>query len=494
MALALLLALLSAAPGSWAAEMTSHTSLFPGPGEARPLYPGGPILKNAKDYWEFDYGQGRGTLRAFYDVNGSMLRTEERDAQGRLIEVRRYGSPFVVEQMDPKTGQITSRETQEPEKAGHLLWVREELKGGKLQETARKTLDATQACMTHTVDQSDALAVAVDQAICRGEENPASCDVSRLSGYSDATTPASLASHGVCVDTGCRIDAGTGTTTCAADGLGRLLQDTIYQGATCMAKLASGSTTTAGSALSGAASGELSKTAVQTFAGGSNLPLKNAALLLLLYNQGTGFGNTWNAGQQRGGGQTSDGLPTDVHSVSAGQARKQFNGSAGPIQFSCGNQILDRMSGGGTQAQAAALLPGEPGWPGVILRTPMSPEQLRPGTDEYKDLQSKLFHELLHVIGYPHDDHVIPFHSACAHYCFEDGSFDPRSNVDGKGDCHADNLSAAREVNRQVCSGQVTAAQLRRNPLKDRYYDNNCACFRTGDPWEPNVVCTRHIY
>ncbi|MCC7441857.1 MAG: hypothetical protein IT285_09495 [Bdellovibrionales bacterium] len=515
-------------------------SRFPAPGQERELIPGGPSMVHRGRALEvrFRPGQDHSGLTAHYDAEGRLERTEERDAGGRLTEIRRFGSPAETVRFNPRSGRESEWERYEPTAGGKTRWVHERLDPatGRRTKVKEKLLDSAQSCRTTGPTAETDLAKAVDEAICKAEEETTTCDAGRLSSWSDSS-PASVTPAGpLCVDNAClqerQISSGVqGCTwiseTEACQGANRapfmarnratcespnasmtfahpvncfrrtaigpqlqtIVQEVLFQGATCMAGMATtGTAATRRARLTAAGEGSISKAEAGALSADGALPLRNAALLLALYGQGPHFGEMWNASQQRGGVDGTD-LDIGVERLSKAQASTRFSGSNGPISVACGSRVLSTGSDSRVRVLAAAPLPGNSGWPVLILNTPLNPDDLRPGTPENGKLRSVIFHEMMHLIGYPHDEGVLPVHTACQHACFptESVSRHPRRAQR----CPASLADSTQALNREICGGGLGASPSStafRNRQK-AYINGNCACYFTGNPHDPNTVC-----
>ena len=117
------------------------------------------------------------------------------------------------------------------------------------------------------------------------------------------------------------------------------------------------------------------------------------------------------------------------------------------------------------QAKAAAMIPGGPGWP--IIRW----DSRKAASND--DNKAIMFHEMMHVLGYPHKEGV-PVHTACQQCCFPDGF---------RGSGH--NCAAAVQRACAICAGNLgkNKVDMRENSAAlDTWVNTQRTCFQNRNP------------
>ncbi|MCC7442830.1 MAG: hypothetical protein IT285_14440 [Bdellovibrionales bacterium] len=542
-------------------KQNSQTSLFPQVGERRALFEGGPELVNRGEMLEYRYPDG-GSMKGHFGQDGRLLRTEEYDAGDRLVETREFGQEMLITRHgSPRTRERWTSKMSGATKETVSVVIEEkwDSKKGAFIETARREMPSVQACITHATAPASDLAKAVDTVICTGEGKNTGCNAARatsIDGYTDLSPPAVSSVGGICVDNGCiqrrvlsegqegcrwldathRQICASDTTnqsyvryrdmnpeicadgydpsasssfldpvTCfrespAAGDLNNLLQETLYEGALCLANMAPGTAAARTRTVNRVNSNTLSGSSATALRAANQLPMRNSALMLMMYNQNNSFGDTMSANDQF----VNEAVTAPDGSISLRNARRtqaqlstQLGGAPnGPITIACGNGTLNASSRGVGRAMAAGPLPGSPGWPVMVLRNPINPEIFRPGSDfpggvnnARQNYKGTLMHELMHMIGYPHDEASIPVHSACAAACFPTAG---RTTGDRARRCTPELNTMSQNLNRQVCSGALgsRADSAAFSAQSDNFRRSNCACYETRNPHTSTALCS----
>ncbi|MBI3556546.1 MAG: hypothetical protein HY074_09810 [Deltaproteobacteria bacterium] len=474
------------------------------------LYPGGPTVTRCERAVEVDLGVDRsnGFLRATYDSQSRIERIETFNGAGKRIQWTQYnanGRHSIVTSYDlGETGRATRWETSTAEPvSGRTLYLVEELEAGSGRriERARWSVASLQPercgvaepVLTKNVEE-------VVQGISSAwSKNATNCPAPGALKFDDGEHEFT-GSGPFCIDKTCN----------ANEGLELMLRDTLKQGVGCLAKLgtdrlpsrkAGGELAALKKTLAGGPVESNSKLLKRSFA------LRNAAQLLMIANQSGKIGDLWDSNQQ------SWITPDDATKLGARYLTSQEVKSAqgvpttGPLKLYCSKE---RAEGGSVQmpfitaagqirsadmrkVRMLTSMPGNAGWPAIGIQKDTG-RSYKGEPASYDDRMNKalLFHEMMHLIGFPHVDNpkgvdeygvgrTVPAAVACQACCFPEGFTRNENWTPDDSKCGV--KSPAHATVCGVCAGDAGTTRDELKGWDHRAYENAATgCYRNFTP------------
>jgi hypothetical protein len=488
------------------------TGQFLANGETSEIYPGGPLVIRTDKSIEVDFGRDRsqGYMLGVLGPESQLVRTQTFNEKGVAVTGTNYGitkgalsgiietwydlaergTPSRWERSEPQPGTTADNPS--------VVRIVEELdaRTGTRREISRVVMSGRQLCTAAEDATNDAVIDEVNRIVSRFQGS-AACPAGTGGNlqFSDAEPHSFAAAAGspVCVDSNCNYDS---------QAFGAFINDTIKKGAQCLAQL--------GMKNQSAAARRQENAALSAIGGGASLSmgnagflgrttaLRNSAMLLMLFNQSSNVGAVFDASKQSffapyGSGDQN---ASNYTLGSQAQASRAMSHSMGPLKFFCaktgysmvnqqGDSHISRFRTSGL-ALASANLPGMPGYPMIQMRAgaPGAPRTTFNVTD-----QALLFHELMHILGWPHQEQNpaaagMPLHTACQACCFPDGF---RGGEIGGDACQAKGAGSIQERMCGICANDAkfslnagTADQKAAN--RARYLSGIRGCWGNGNP------------
>jgi hypothetical protein len=485
----------------------SAASVYPAQGETSELFAGGPKLHRTSSALEVDLGpdRSRGFMRATYNPDSSLRRVETFNERSVRISITEYGlshgrvkgvvetSYDLEERGFASRWERTEADPSAPEDHPRVIQITEILdaKLGRRIEESRKTIDGMQGLCGEAESIAEISVARSVDAITGRFQGSAACPVSATEnlGFDDGQEhPMSTAPGApVCLDSSCGWDPAS---------FGQFVRDTVQKGASCLARLGMKQMSAAQQKKSGdvlvatSQSGALAASNAALLR--KSFALRNAAQLLMIYNQAKNTGPLLDAGTQTWfvpvPGVNDSAAKADQHLI-----QQLAKSPVGPIKFFCSKQSMAQINRAGAKLSAtfrtngmammSAANPGLAGWPMIMMRGNRGGA---PRTEFGPTDQAELFHEMMHLLGFPHQEmgNTLPVHTACQTCCFPEGFTHSEAGAEV---CGARGLGSIHERNCAICAGDPSATWESwstgdKVENKTAYYRGIRSCFQNGNP------------